>query len=261
MNIYISSTMNKDFNEVVKYAAQNNVSIEISRFGSLKTLDREYEDRKEFYKKALKNFPGKVTLHGFFYDIAPSANEIEVLSLTKKRYQQSFEIARATKAHTIVFHPCYNPLIKHYDYEREYFKNQIEFYKNYIKDLESENITAVLENTFEYAPESTLQIIEGVNSKNLKACLDLGHANINSPMPVNDWVEQLGDKLVHVHMHNNYGDADNHLSVLNGTIDIKGFLDKLKEKNLNPNIVLEIFTQQEIDESLDYLKKYEEINV
>ncbi len=44
----------------------------------------------------------------------------------------------------------------------------------------------------------------------LKLCLDIGHVNAYSKIPVADWVEHCAGFISHFHIHNNDGLCDSH---------------------------------------------------
>jgi len=86
-------------------------------------------------------------------------------------------------------------------------------------------------------------------------CIDTGHVNINSGLSVVEWIERSGSLLKHVHLHNNFGDADDHKSFLEGTINFEEVLNRLAASNLDLNLVLEIFNYQATLDSYNFLKK------
>jgi phosphoglucan,water dikinase len=79
-------------------------------------------------------------------------------------------------------------------------------------------------------------------------CLDLGHANLCAQTR-NDYlryIDLLGPEvpIVHVHLHENYGDADIHLPLFTGPSarddsGIRGFLKRLRERGFAGSIILE----------------------
>jgi sugar phosphate isomerase/epimerase len=244
----------KDFEKSVNFAKDNDFNLEISRFGSMVGLNKEFEERLSLYKNVLSDFKGKLSLHGFFFDLNPSSPDPEILKLTEHRYNQSFKIAKELKANTVVFHSGYNSLIKHPDYNRDFINYQIDFWNHFIKRFEIENITVAIENTYEFTPDILIKLVDTVNSDHLKLCIDTGHTNINSMIDIPTWIEKISKRLHHMHLHNNYGAADEHSSLLRGNIDFKPVFSKLFEKNLNPNLVLEIFTAEETLESYGLLE-------
>lgn len=56
-----------------------------------------------------------------------------------------------------------------------------------------------------------------VNRENLKFCLDPGHCQWNGVDPV-ELTYGLGNQIVEVHFHDNFGDADSHMPVGEGSI-------------------------------------------
>jgi sugar phosphate isomerase/epimerase len=67
-------------------------------------------------------------------------------------------------------------------------------------------------------PSEILGILETVDRENLGFVLDVGHANTNSNL--NAFLE-LKDQIIHVHIHDNHGQRDEHLPVGFGTVDWK----------------------------------------
>lgn len=79
-------------------------------------------------------------------------------------------------------------------------------------------------------------------------CLDIGHANLSSETR-NDYLrflDLLDDEvpIIHLHMHENYGDLDSHLTVFTGPAGrdpsgIEGLIGRLKRRNFSGSIILE----------------------
>jgi len=55
------------------------------------------------------------------------------------------------------------------------------------------------------------------SAKELRACLDIGHGAVNGNTA--ELVSLLGDRIVHLHVHDNHGKRDEHLPMGRGTID------------------------------------------
>ena len=256
LNIYVSSSVCKSFENSVKFANDLDVNLEISRFGTPEILDEHFGELLDKYSKILKNFKNKISLHGFFFDLNPSSRDKMIFEATVHRYNQSFKIANAIGAKTIVFHSGYNGLIKHPVYFENFMHDQIEFWSSYIKKFENEGITAVLENTYEADPSILTEIVDRVNSNSLKICIDTGHVNINSDIPVVEWIEKIDKRLYHMHLHNNFTISDEHKSILKGTIDFRQVFYKLEQLKLNPDLVFEIFTPEEAQESIEFAEQF-----
>jgi sugar phosphate isomerase/epimerase len=79
-------------------------------------------------------------------------------------------------------------------------------------------------------------------------CLDLGHANL-FPGTRHDYlgfVDQLAPHvpIVHLHLHENYGDQDSHLPLFSGPNEqdpsgIEGFVERMRKRGFSGSIILE----------------------
>jgi sugar phosphate isomerase/epimerase len=254
LSIYISSSVKENIEDVVKLANELGVNIEICRFADSHILDGNLDAEVKRFYDALKDFQGKLSLHGTFFDLNPVSKDSRITEITIYRYTQSLNIAKALNAKTIVFHTGYNGLVKSKVYHDMFINNQILLWKEFIKQFEDADITVVLENTYEDTTEVIASAVDSVNSKYLKACIDTGHVNINSSLSVDEWITELGESLHHMHLHNNSGHFDEHASLLSGTMDFKKILNHLSQNNLNPNLVIEIFQEKPALESFELVK-------
>ncbi len=250
---FISSTVSyHNFQDAVDFARKLNCGIEISRFGKLSEIEENFEKNKKEYKAILSDFDGEVTLHGFFSNLNVASKDPGIAAVSERRYYQSLELASEFDVSTVVFHTCFNNLLKQKQYQQMYFLKNIEFYKNFIKNFENLGITATIENVHEPNPELIRNLLAAVNSPNLKATIDIGHCNLHSNLEVSAWIKEYGIMLHHMHFHNNFTDEDAHQSLLKGTLNIEKILLTLKEMQLYPQITFEIFEKDQVIESVEY---------
>lgn len=90
--------------------------------------------------------------------------------------------------------------------------------------------------------------MKGLKMGHVGMCLDIGHANL-CPSTLNDYlgfVDRLdpGVPIIHLHMHENYGDQDSHLPLFTGPAGedpggIKGLMERLKKRGFTGSIILE----------------------
>ncbi len=256
---FISSTVEfHDIHKAVELANELNLGLEISRFGKLKELDEYFDDTLNRYEDAVKDLEGPLALHGFFSNLCPTSKDKGIKDVSVKRYYQSLEIASRLGAKTVVFHTCFNNLLKQKVYRDNFFHSSVEFYNELIPHFEERNITAVIENVHEPDFDMIRNIIAAVNSPHLKAAIDIGHLNLHSEIPVKDWIKNYGIMLHHMHFHNNYGDEDAHQSLKKGTADVKKVLLALKEMQIYPGITFEIFEHDDLIESIKYLEELQQ---
>ena len=255
MEVLISSTISKDLRKSVKIAEKLGLGIELSRIPNVINNKKPFEDVVKEMEDIFGNFKGVKSVHGLFFDLSIASIDDDIRNISIERYLQSLEVANAIKAKTIVFHTGNEATIKHRKFQQDYSDDSIKFWKNYITPFENAGIVAVQENVSENTYEPILRIIDAVNSEFLKASLDVGHVNVHSDRPVVDWIQGYGKNLKHLHLHNNYQDNDSHLSLLKGTLDFEEIFDKINSLNLDPILVLEIFTEEDLYESVEYLNK------
>ena len=249
----ISSTVDyHNFKGALDIANELNCGIEISRFGKLIDIEDLFDITKKEYKAALRDFEGEVTLHGFFSNLNVAAKDPLIREVSEKRYYQSLELALEFNAKTVVFHTCFNNLLKHNEYRQMYFKRNIEFFHEFIPYFEKEGITATIENVHEPDWELIRSIVATINSPNLKATIDLGHCNLHSEITPDEWIKNYGIMLHHMHLHNNYKDEDSHSSLLRGNMQLEPVIQTLKDICIYPQFTFEIFEKEALIESIKY---------
>lgn len=69
-----------------------------------------------------------------------------------------------------------------------------------------------------------IEIFREVDNPRLRMCLDVGHVNAYSPVPVEEWVSACAEFLSHFHIHNNDGSQDAHCAPGEGTISMAALL-------------------------------------
>jgi sugar phosphate isomerase/epimerase len=74
--------------------------------------------------------------------------------------------------------------------------------------------------------------------------LDIGHANLQVPFNTTEEIlTKYGKRLRHVHLHDNKGgNADLHLPLGTGTVDVQKSVEALQRCGYDGTITLEVFT-------------------
>ena len=119
---------------------------------------------------------------------------------------------------------------------------------------EKEGFVLVGENTSEPRPEIIKPIVDKLNTDRFKFNLDVGHANLFSEVPLEEWLTAFGSDLVYLHAHNNYKDYDAHNPISRGTVDFDHLFYIFDKLDIAPTITTEIYGDGLL-ESLDYLEE------
>jgi sugar phosphate isomerase/epimerase len=117
-----------------------------------------------------------------------------------------------------------------------------------INNAADAGIRVSIENTVYASPEAFNRLFEMLDREAVGMCLDTGHANLNSRTP-NDYlryVDLLDPEvpIIHLHLHENFGDEDSHLTVFSGpSVDddsgISGLLERLHKRGFSGSAILE----------------------
>lgn len=253
--IYASSAAFKNTLEAIDYCKKNNINLEISSFARTEVLDATKKEELEAIKEALNNNKQiKVSLHGACFDLSPASLDSRIAKISKERMKESLDLARFFNCHTLVFHSGYNPCVRLDYYKKSFIKCQIDFWKSFIEEFEVNDITLALENTYEESPDILVEIYEGVNSKNFKACVDVGHVNSFTNYDLIHWLKAVGPYLHHFHLHNNKGYYDDHLCMTKGTLIFDEFFEIIKKIDRPLQLTIEIFEEKELISTLNFLR-------
>ncbi len=123
-----------------------------------------------------------------------------------------------------------------------------------IERLAEKKMKLSIENTPQTGPEvfnalfDRLQATRSVDSAHVGMCLDLGHANL-CPETRNDYLKfvdllDTGIPVIHLHLHENYGDYDSHIPLFQGPAGsddsgIKGLVSRLIQRGFSGTCILE----------------------
>ena len=249
--IFICVYNPNSFDTVLEYAKERRYNLEFSIFA----MPRLYDDWQEILKdcqQKLHEFEGAISVHGAFVDLVIHSQDKKVREIAKQRIFQSLEIARELKAERVVFHADFNPLSRSERYKLNWIERNAMFWSEVLEKYPS---TVLLENLYDPTPEMLRTLLDEVNSSRLKICLDVGHINIRSKVPVEEWIAVLGKDIRSIHVHDNKGDDDSHLAPGKGTINWQEFSDLIAKYQIDPDIVFEVEMLETTIQSLKYFRE------
>ena len=219
------------------------------------TLDRLSREDVERASRRLRQKKIPVTFHGPFMDLSAGAVDEKIREVTAFRFSQVMDLVPYFEPRVIVFHPGYDRW--RFDSDVALWQeNSVLTWKPLAERAEALGVRLALENVFEENPSIFRGLLEAVDSSHLGWCLDTGHGHLFSEVPIIEWIEVLGARLVEVHLHDNHRQADEHLPLGHGEIDFPGIFLSLRRKNLQPIYTLEPHLQGHLEPSLEALGKY-----
>jgi sugar phosphate isomerase/epimerase len=181
---------------------------------------------------------------------APFAPTIDIASSdSAQRAASVTEIFKATEAaallrvHYFVLHPGpENPASIPAAERLPRMQHVVDSLNQVARRCQELGIMCVLENKLPHLlfgnTSDILWILDGINSAEVGACLDTGHAFLAGDM--HHLVYKLSGHLRMIHAHDNRGGDDNHLPPGDGKIDWEKFLRDLIEVRFRGALILEM---------------------
>ena len=192
-----------------------------------------------------------ISLHAPFAELFPCAVDPDAREMALRRLRRTGEICARLGVRRMIAHTGCAPQIY---YPEWYVPKSIAFWRDLLREL-PEGIEVLLENVLDPDPAELAAILDGVNDPRLGACLDVGHANVYSKVAVKDWIETLGTRIRHVHLHNNDGRTDAHAALNVGTLDVRALLAALDRCAPKADICIE---SRDASACLDFLDELRE---
>lgn len=233
--LYISTTAS-DAHDV---AEQCGLGIEIAEYCTAWNMDDKF---REVHPKVLEEIDGTShkVLHAPFNELFPCAIDPKARELAAERYRQAIGLAKSYGASKVVVHGGHNPWIY---YPVWYVEQSILFWREFLH--EDPGIQIVLENVLETEPQWLLDIVKGVDDPRLRLCLDVGHVNAYSKIPVMEWLKEWAPYLSHFHIHNNDGSWDTHSALDCGTIPMRELLTQAEKLCPDATFTLELMKAED----------------
>jgi sugar phosphate isomerase/epimerase len=194
----------------------------------------------------------QVTIHAPFIDMAPGGVDPLMRQATIMRFAQASVLAGRLQAQAIVVHPGYDEK-RYWNDVDGFVARSVEMWTRVMGLTGEFGCSIALENIFEERPETLRRVVEGVGSPRFGICFDAGHFNMFSKVPLAEWLDALGGMIVELHLHNNYGEHDDHNGMVRGTFDFVPLFARLDEMGVDPILVMEPHKEEGIIESLKFM--------
>jgi sugar phosphate isomerase/epimerase len=128
----------------------------------------------------------------------------------------------------------------------------------FLRNTRARGLQLSIENTVETTPQHFNELFRFLRPSTADSpspvglCLDLGHANLCAATR-NDYLRFMDEldphvPIIHLHVHENWGDADSHLPLFTGPSaqdirGIEGFIQRLRARRYTGSLILEQWPQ------------------
>lgn len=195
------------------------------------------------------------TIHATFMDLNPGSVDRAVREVTRQRVEQTLDCAEIMQARVVVFHPGYSRLT--YGSASDiWVNNTVEFWKRQQDRICRAGCQVALENIFEEEPSTLLQVLEQLDRSLFGHCFDTGHFNMFATVSLEEWFRVLGSFIVESHLHDNHGQADEHLPVGEGEIDFRKVTDLLEQYAPQAVWTLEAHSRERLERARTAIQQY-----
>ena len=212
--------------------------------------------RVTILKSIRDSYDLKYSVHAPFADINIASTSNQMLDAMLKRLDESMINAQALDAYMWVFHPGIRSGISSFYPGMDWLQNQ-KTVKTLLRMAENCGLKIAIENVPEPYPflmKSVDDFSKFFNEigEDIGIVLDIGHSNINGQTEL--FLETFTDKIVHMHLSDNNGEADQHLGIGYGTVNWKRITDMIKETSYKGVAVIEAI--EHVKESAQRLKHF-----
>ncbi len=241
--IFVSCPFDLLKKKYLKKIIEEGINPEIGLNGTVLD-DYTFRDFKDVFKE-LDSSMVRCTIHAPFTDVSIGAIDKRIRAVSIDRLKMAMDIAVLFDAVDMVFHSGWERKI-YADVTDKWLDNATDSLFEICEYAKGSNIRIMLENVFELGPSLHLELFSRVDHEVLGFCLDAGHVYAFSDTELNKWIETLGDKIGHLHLHDNKGSEDDHLAPGDGIIDFDMIFSWLSKRGIRPVFTLEAHDEESV---------------
>jgi sugar phosphate isomerase/epimerase len=177
--------------------------------------------------------------HGPFLGLDIASLDAHIAEYSAACLARGLEVTAGLGGPAMVVHTSYSPRFSRAGL-REWIGNWSERMGPILEKARGLGVRIALENVWEERPEALARLIEVLPRRDAMVCLDTGHINAFSRLPVTRWWELLGERVIALHLHDNDGLSDDHLPPGDGIFDFPSLAGILRRRATLPLMTFEV---------------------
>lgn len=205
-----------------RLARQHGFGLEIDEFCTAMNFDTDFDQWDAQARKAI-SASASLILHAPFSELSPCAIDPLIRRVTRHRFDQALDLCKSYGIRRMVVHTGFIPRT----YFPVWFVEQASgFFRSFLESCPY-NFELLIENVLDPDPQPILEMVQAIGDPRAGVCLDVGHANVASELPLSHWLDILGPVIRHYHVHDNDSLNDLHLVPGKGNLGFPGLFDAL----------------------------------
>lgn len=213
--------------DYLAHLRKNSLNLEIY-FPSSSLDDLGPDDLQKLRLKL--DYNPSLSIHAPFMDMSPGAVDSKVREVTFERFSQVMDIAEVLSPKSVVFHSGYEKW-KYAHRVDIWMDGSLRTWRPLIERASALGVRIAIENIFEDEPSNLRLLMKELHSDNFGICLDTGHCNLFTSVPLEEWIDSLKPYIYELHLHDNDKTFDQHLPVGDGTFDFKRLFAALEDRD------------------------------
>jgi sugar phosphate isomerase/epimerase len=247
MNLMICMSGEPEQLRFLPEIAELGAGIELGSYGLVGVQsEQHWESRFRLHQAVRDQFKGTLAIHGPFLGMEYAHRDHLIRAAVQRRLDMTFDVVVKLKASRLVLHSGYTTDMDLFKLQDQWLTTNIAFWQQEIWRWADAGILIVLENDTEKSPDLLVRLADEVDNPSLALCMDIGHQNMFSELDAREWVQRMGQRLVHVHLHDNDRTGDSHWAIGRGTIDFEPFFAALIQLVPRATLSLEVQDSMEV---------------
>ena len=185
------------------------------------------------------------TIHAPFMDLNPGSFEPLLRQATIHRFEQVLAAAEIVQPEMIVMHPGYDRW-RYGDRQPDWLELALPVFRMVDAKAAAIGCRIAIENIFDEEPSVLKALIEAIDSPRVGHCFDVGHWNLFHSVSMAEWFAELGERIIHVHVHDNHGQRDDHFPIGDGNIDFDEYFRLMDRYAPNASYAIEAHDRNKV---------------
>jgi len=199
------------------------------------------------FSELLPSYDLSYSVHAPICDINIASISGPVREASMKDTLDTIEAANRLGIDRVTVHPGLSSMSVH-GIEDRYLVHAKESMKALDKAQAEYGVSVAIENMpvmYFFLGRTASELSDIVDGTDLGICFDIGHANTTGQ--IDAMIDTFADRITNIHIHDNCGEKDEHLTIGQGKIDFERVLSKLKF--YKRNFVIESKNYESAEES------------